>query len=115
MWHARVQDRDPGLQPERTRLAWRRTSLALAVATLAIGRITFGTIGAPTLIPALLVGAGVLWVLVTVRRRGRGVTHPDEAGFTTMLPDGRVPLAISLIVGVLCVGELLGIVVQATR
>ena len=45
--------RDPGLQPERTALAWQRSALALAGATIVVGRLTFDTAG----IVALLVGA----------------------------------------------------------
>jgi uncharacterized membrane protein YidH (DUF202 family) len=48
--------RDPGLQPERTALAWQRSALALAAATIVVGRLTFSSVG---LIALIVVALGV--------------------------------------------------------
>jgi len=41
-----LSGRDPGLQPERTALAWQRTSLSMAAAVLVVVRLTVGSLGA---------------------------------------------------------------------
>lgn len=65
---------DPGLQPERTGLAWRRTGLALAVGSLVALRVVPGPgDGGWTLLPGLA-GLGLaLAVLVLGERRYRQV------------------------------------------
>jgi hypothetical protein len=66
--------RDPGLQPERTRLAWRRTLLALTMVTLLTVRLAL-TGGPGGAAPAALtiLGWGVVVTLCWRRAAGSGV------------------------------------------
>ncbi|MET8999246.1 DUF202 domain-containing protein [Amycolatopsis sp. NPDC004169] len=92
-----MSERDPGLQPERTALAWRRTALSAAVAAAVLLRT--GLVEASAL--ALTAGFGALAVVVIAGRAG---LYPRR----TATP--RVLLALSAatsLVGTLAAGHLL--------
>ncbi len=91
---------DPGLQPERTELAWRRTALAIAVGSLLSLRV-FPLVlpsGAEGwgLVPGVLgVGtAALLWI--AARRRQRRTTAVLTARARGPLPGGGLPLALTV-------------------
>jgi uncharacterized membrane protein YidH (DUF202 family) len=60
---------DPGLQPERTSLAWRRTGLAATVATLAMVRVAI--VRDAPLIAALCAGLAVVGIAALVEGSDR--------------------------------------------
>lgn len=95
---------DPGLQPERTELAWRRTVLALAVGGVVALRLLPGTLGVWSIGAALagLVLTALLWVLAD--RRARRTQH-------ALLHDGQLPGAglLLLLATLITVGALLGL------
>lgn len=73
--------RDPGLQPERTRLASMRTGLSLAVSLLLLARLSTDALG-PAVWLAALVGLGVIgWTVLPSDRAGR-LVGPRTAAYT---------------------------------
>ncbi|MEU3058294.1 DUF202 domain-containing protein [Streptomyces griseus] len=63
-------DRDPGLQPERTRLAWRRTTLSATVVAVLAGRQALHSGAGPAALVAVSLSA-LAWLgfLLVAHRR----------------------------------------------
>ncbi|WP_374946201.1 DUF202 domain-containing protein [Agreia sp.] len=63
---------DPGLQPERSELAWRRTALTIAVGSLISMRVLPITLGHPAWSLVGVAGlAFAVWPWTQARRRGQ--------------------------------------------
>ncbi|MFK4805050.1 DUF202 domain-containing protein [Microbacterium sp. ZW CA_36] len=90
---------DPGLQPERTLLAWRRTILAVAVAGLVGLRLLPMTLGVWSLpLPLILLMAAVALHMASERRLRRVYSALTA---TRPLPSaGPLTLALTVLVSV---------------
>ncbi|WP_292732624.1 MULTISPECIES: DUF202 domain-containing protein [unclassified Microbacterium] len=103
---------DPGLQPERTELAWRRTALSIAVGSVVAMRLLPTALGSEWwILPGItgVVFAVVLWQWS--RRRYVRVSHATvTARDHRMIPDGALLLTLAVfaaLVGALGIAVLL--------
>jgi hypothetical protein len=88
---------DPGLQPERTALAWRRTALTLGAGSIITFRLLAPSLGAWSIGAgaAGLAFAAVTWVLGERRARRTRDVLLSSAGH---LPGGGLALSLSIVV-----------------
>jgi uncharacterized membrane protein YidH (DUF202 family) len=102
-------DRDPGLQPERTRLAWRRTTLSsTAVGLLALRASLHGTPSAGAMLLCALCSGLWLGFLLIAHRRIRALAAPaGRAGPPVLAPRGAAAAALLTVALAVCAAALL--------
>lgn len=111
---------DPGLQPERTALAWRRTGLAMTVAGIAAVRVMPELLGPWAFVPAGLGLAASILITALAHRRHRIVHRTLTASRSdrVALPSGWLPLlttAVTLAGGLLAIAVVIHDAVAAGR
>ncbi|GAA5100059.1 hypothetical protein GCM10025760_36910 [Microbacterium yannicii] len=94
---------DPGLQPERTELAWRRTSLAIGVGSLLALRV-LPSIAPTAALQQILLAPGIVGVVFAMllwgraRARHRRVSRALLDDRAADLPDARLLMALTVFV-----------------
>jgi hypothetical protein len=88
---------DPGLQPERTALAWRRTGLAVAVGAVAGARVLGPALGAGAVAVGVLgLALAALFLAGSTRRARRTQTALLHDGHLAAGPGGRLVAAVCI-------------------
>jgi uncharacterized membrane protein YidH (DUF202 family) len=87
---------DPGLQPERTALAWRRTAQSLAVGSLAAGRLLEAALGGASWLLAVIGVVLALHLLVAARRRVSAIDRALRADRAAG-PGAALPAAVTVV------------------
>ncbi|MDN4599484.1 DUF202 domain-containing protein [Leifsonia virtsii] len=89
---------DPGLQPERTALAWRRTCLAVLAGSLVAARILPELFGAWSALLGIAGAVAAATLLAAVHRRYRSHHRRLHAhGDRVALADGRLIAALAIL------------------
>ncbi|GAA1586346.1 DUF202 domain-containing protein [Streptomyces globosus] len=92
-------ERDAGLQPERTRLAWRRTTLACSVAAvLGVRQALRGAGAAEEAVGAALIVLVWLAFLLVAQRRMRELAAARPPGLAPRSASGAVACTVALAV-----------------
>lgn len=84
--------RDPGLQPERTRLAWRRTTLSCTVVALLAGKQALHAGATPVAVISVAL-SGLAW-LGFLRVAHRRVTGMETARPQPLSPRGALTATV---------------------
>ena len=87
---------DPGLQPERTALAWRRTTLSLTLGSLVALRLLPSALGTWSLAIGFLGLAAAAFVWRQASQRAANTSDSLYAGSHS--PDGTLPLQLGITV-----------------
>jgi putative membrane protein len=100
---------DPGLQPERTLLAWRRTAAGLAVGSLTAARLLFDTVHALALVGGAVGLTTAVAFAVVGHRRHRRFMAAVRAGSPPPPTSGASIMATAALVLLCGIVALLGL------